>query len=264
MSRAATRALNVRIPARPRSVRPTVTADELHQRRRATFIAHGNSEEDAHLLAAHLASIPEQRSKAIHLPSVTIGGCIDLANAMPDLQPVLGSLFYQGQVVTLTANPGHGKSTTMISACVSLALQTSYGAMQPQRDGLAYYCSVEDLEGTRKRIFAEAVTRNLSVADRERLNRNLRWVQLHSVTAPSILREYIEEDAQGAKINTVMIDTGPAMFAGDNENDNVQQQQFVTEGRVLTNLPGTPCVVLFWHPVKNASFDNLTPRGPFR
>ena len=202
----------------------------------------------------------EQRAKG-ELPRVVVGGCLDLANAMEDLQPVLGSLFYQGQVITITAHPGHGKSTTMFHACACLTLQTAFGNMRPSRDDLVYYVSAEDVEGTRKRIFGESVVRKLDAAGRARLDSKLRWVHLRGITAPSVIREHIAADAGAADVSTVVLDTGPAMFAGDSENDNVQQQAFINECRVLTDLPGRPCVPVLWHPAKGAGADNLVPRG---
>ena len=59
----------------------------------------------------------------------------------------------------------------------------------------------------------------------------------------------------------IFIDTGPALFAGDDENANTQMQAFAESCRALTNIEGAPCVVIFWHPVKSANAENLTSRG---
>jgi hypothetical protein len=79
--------------------------------------------------------------------------------------------------------------------------------------------------------------------------------------APRIIREFIEGDAAGKPVSAVFLDTGPAMFAGESENDNVEMQGFATDCRVLTDIPGRPCTLVFWHPAKGATADNLTPRG---
>jgi hypothetical protein len=60
----------------------------------------------------------------------------------------------------------------------------------------------------------------------------------------------------------VVVDTSAAYFEGDNENDNVQQGNHARLLREhLTKLPGGPTVIVNSHPTKNASDENLVPRG---
>lgn len=62
-------------------------------------------------------------------------------------------------------------------------------------------------------------------------------------------------------IDLVIVDTGPAYFSGDQENDNVQAGQFARTLRGLTTLAGHPAVVVNCHPTKNANRDERVPRG---
>ena len=66
---------------------------------------------------------------------------------------------------------------------------------------------------------------------------------------------------RAAPVVAIFVDTGAALFAGDDENSNTQLQDFATSCRAFTEVEGAPCVVVFWHPVKNAQADNLIPRG---
>lgn len=195
------------------------------------------------------------------LPRAIVGGCLDLANAMPDLEYVASPCLIQGQVITLTGHPGHGKSTTGAGMAFAVALGERLGALLPVLPGRVYYVSAEDIEGTRRRIFAEAARRRLSADERVRLNHNLRWVQLNGAMTPGLILAHIEEDAGGELVRAVFVDTGPALFSGDDENANVAMQQFATDCRMLTTLSGAPCVVIYWHPAKSATADNLAPRG---
>src|SRR5262249_15681349 len=52
-----------------------------------------------------------------------------------------------------------------------------------------------------------------------------------------------------------------AYFEGDEENSNVQQGTHARRLRDLVNLTGGPCVIINCHPPKNATKDNLLPRG---
>jgi hypothetical protein len=58
----------------------------------------------------------------------------------------------------------------------------------------------------------------------------------------------------------LIIDTSAAYFDGDDENDNVQLGQHASNMREL-RIPGGPCTLINCHPPKNASDDNLLPRG---
>ena len=60
-------------------------------------------------------------------PLVAVGGMFAMADAMPDLTYVREPLFIQGQLVTLTAHPGHGKSTFAMREAFDL-LDSPHGA----------------------------------------------------------------------------------------------------------------------------------------
>jgi hypothetical protein len=62
-------------------------------------------------------------------------------------------------------------------------------------------------------------------------------------------------------IALVVIDTSAAYFEGDNENDNTQHGNYARMQRGLVNLPAGPTVLALCHPVKNATEENLLPRG---
>jgi hypothetical protein len=72
----------------------------------------------------------------------------------------------------------------------------------------------------------------------------------------------LEQTAQKlGGLSMVGIDTGAAYFGGKDENDNKQMGDYARLLRVLTALPGRPCTLVNTHPIKNASEDNLLPRG---
>jgi AAA domain len=59
----------------------------------------------------------------------------------------------------------------------------------------------------------------------------------------------------------VVVDSSAAFFLGDDENNNAQAGKHAAQLRQLTTLPGNPSVLTLCHPPKNASDDNLQPRG---
>jgi predicted transcriptional regulator len=58
-----------------------------------------------------------------------------------------------------------------------------------------------------------------------------------------------------------IVDTFAAFFQGDDENTNVEAGAHARLMRSLVNLLGGPCVLVNCHPVKNATAENLLPRG---
>jgi hypothetical protein len=70
-----------------------------------------------------------------------------------------------------------------------------------------------------------------------------------------------EEVEQLGGVGFVIIDTSAAYFEGDNENDNTQHGNYARMLRSLVNLPFGPTVLALCHPVKNATEENLLPRG---
>jgi energy-coupling factor transporter ATP-binding protein EcfA2 len=62
-------------------------------------------------------------------------------------------------------------------------------------------------------------------------------------------------------LDLVIVDTSAAYFTTDNENDNKQMGDHARMLRRFTTYPGEPSVIVASHPVKNATSDNLLPRG---
>jgi DNA-binding transcriptional ArsR family regulator len=192
---------------------------------------------------------------------VKIGGALSLALGMRDLEFVVAPILTKGQLGTLTGHPGHCKTTFAVGLCVHVALDLPFGPLQPKAGGLVYIVSAEDLQGTRNRILAEAARLRLSADDRARLDARLRWAHVEPTATTSVIREAIEDDSAGWSFALIFVDTGPALFPGDDENDNVALRNFIEGFANWRTLPGNPAVVLAWHPSKGATADRLEPRG---
>jgi hypothetical protein len=71
-----------------------------------------------------------------------------------------------------------------------------------------------------------------------------------------------DTEAEGSPPALVIIDTGPAYYDGEDDNDNVQQGRFARRiRRWIVGSEGSPAVLVLTHPTKNAQPDNLLPRG---
>lgn len=192
---------------------------------------------------------------------IVVGGALELAQSMPPLRYKVRPLFVAGQVGTKTGLPGHGKTTGMTSMLAHFSVGRALGPLALEEPGLLYIVSAEDFDGTRGRILAEAARMRLDEEDRARMNANLRWVHVKATASPAQIIEHIRRDAGGHDVALVFVDTGPALFPGDDENDNTAQRDFVAGFLLLREMPGNPCTIIAWHPAKGATADRLDPRG---
>lgn len=221
------------------------------------LIEAGVSENDAR------HSVAQAQRERLLSRDIIIGGALELADDMPEAQMALHPCLVHGHLLTFTARPGDGKSTLTMSLASAFVLDRELGPFVRDDDsaGLVYYVSAEDFTSTGLRIQAEAVRYRLTKDERMAFSAGLRWVHINTTPHPSVIAEEMRRDADGRRISLVIVDTGPALFAGDNENDNAQLQDFAVACRAFVQLPGGPCTLVNWHPAKGATADNLLPRG---
>ncbi|MFO1306611.1 MAG: AAA family ATPase [Burkholderiales bacterium] len=184
-----------------------------------------------------------------------------MALDMPDLEMIAAPLVAKGQLVTLTGHPGHAKTTFMTGMFAHLAIGRAYGPITLETEGLFYLVSAEDFQGSRDRILAEAARMRLDADERELLNAGMRWMQVEHNVGARAIRDAIKADARGANVVLVGVDTGPAMFCGEDENDNVALRNYVETYNCMSELDGRPGTIINWHPSKGAGSDRLDPRG---
>ena len=93
---------------------------------------------------------------------------------------------------------------------------------------------------------------------------DLETIEVYFVPGRFKISELIEkirdEVAKLGGVSLLIIDTSAAYFEGDDENSNVQLGAHASQLREL-GLPGGPTTIINCHPTKNATDDNLVPRG---
>jgi hypothetical protein len=62
-------------------------------------------------------------------------------------------------------------------------------------------------------------------------------------------------------VSLIIVDTSAAYFDGTEENSNTELGNYARMLRTLVEMPGAPTVLVLCHPVKNATRENLLPRG---
>jgi AAA domain len=169
----------------------------------------------------------------------------------------IDGLLRRGCLYSLTAPTGHGK--TAVALYLEVLLSTgSPLAGRAVEQGTGIYFAAENPEDVKCRM--------ILMADRMQLD--LVTLPLHFVEGGFNINDWSDHirgqvEAIGG-CSSVTIDTGPAFQAAcgfADENDNMSALRFALLLRSFTKLPGNPVVLVPTHPIKNATRDNLLPRG---
>jgi AAA domain len=154
----------------------------------------------------------------------------------------------------MTARTGAGKTSLALLFAASVALGQPIGPHQTEKGRVLYFAG-ENPDDIRARWIALA----------QRMDFDIEAIDVHFIPGPRKISDAISqiksEVAALGGVQFVIIDTSAAFFETDNENDTIQMLHHAHRLRDLVNLPGNPCVLTNCHPVKNATDDNLVPRG---
>jgi hypothetical protein len=167
----------------------------------------------------------------------------------------IDGLLQRGRIYSVTAPTGHGKTAVCMCLETHLGLGKDLGN-RPVEQGNAVYFAAENPDDLKARAIFMA----------SRLGRNdlpIYFVEggFNIDDWGDHIRAQVEAIGGAASLT---IDTGPAFLAAcgfADENDNMQALRFALKLREFTKMPGSPVVLVPTHPIKNATKDNLIPRG---
>lgn len=156
---------------------------------------------------------------------------------------------------SLTGKTGAGKTAILLL----IAAHVAKGMRLLDRDverGRVLYLAGENADDVRMRWIALA----------QQIGFDVNAIGVHflpGVFKISEMQSRIRDEVmQIGNVSQIIVDTAAAYFEGDDENSNTQFGEYARHTlRPLTTMPGEPCVIVACHPVKNASEDNLIPRG---
>ena len=160
----------------------------------------------------------------------------------------------KGFIYSMTAATGTGKTAVLLM----LAALTAEGGSISGRDiakGRVVYFAGENPDDVTMRWIGMAEKTGFDLYDTDVHFIKDRFSVPDAITS---IRAQVEI-LGGADL--VVIDTSAAYFHGQDENGNTELGKHARDLRMLTTLPGRPCVMVACHPTKNATADNLLPRG---
>lgn len=170
---------------------------------------------------------------------------------------LIDGIIQRNRLYSCTALTGHGKTAVWLT----IAAYMASGFVDPSlhvKPGHVLYLAAENPDDVRGRLILLA----------NKFGLDLPKLRMNFIEKPFSLQAAIPDmhrriDAQG-HVDLVVVDTSVAFLAASGaaeENSNLGMLNFAYMLRSLTELPGEPAVVALGHPTKNATRDNLLPRG---
>lgn len=184
-------------------------------------------------------------------------GIISSAEFVRDFTPpdyALDGVFQSRFFYSLTGTTGTGKTAVLLLLAAATALGLPVGG-RDVKPGRVVYFAGENPDDVQMRWIAAG----------HHLGFDPHSIDVHFLKGATDVSETIElirkdvEALGGASL--IIVDTSAAFFFGDDENSNTDAGRHARNLRQLTTLPGEPAVLVACHPTKNASADNLLPRG---
>jgi hypothetical protein len=155
---------------------------------------------------------------------------------------------------SLTGKTGAGKTALMLLLASHVALAKPL--LEREVDGgKVLYLAGENADDVRMRWIAMA----------QQMGFDISTIDVNFIPGVFKITEMYQrvraEIVLAGDVAAIFIDTSAAFFEGIDENDNKQAGDHARLLRRFTEMPGRPCTIAACHPVKNATDENLVPRG---
>ena len=192
-------------------------------------------------------------------PSRVIGAKTFMQSYVP-ISYTLGGILPSGYLYGLTAKQGSGKTAWKIAATIAVAMNRPDVIGCDVETGRVAYVSIENPTDFKMKLAVNCYAHNVSYDEIEP-----RVAIIDGRDTPEQVIEGLKLDAEeNGPFQLVCFDTFQAGFAAAGAggfNDNEAVLNYVIRLRPLTTLPGSPSVLMAFHPTKNAGEGELIPYG---
>lgn len=197
-------------------------------------------------------------AKAVSLQGSNVVPYTEFTSAMEPPSYIWHRVLQKGCLYALTAKWGHGKTAVMITVAMHVATGRDLGGHQVTRQRVLYLCG-ENPADVQLRTTAAALKFGM---DPDELAGKIFFTRRpFALDNEAELKNFVEEAATFGPFGMVVIDTGPAHSSAEEENDNREMHKLAMAMRDLMEPLGNPATVALMHPTKEATRDNLQPRG---
>src|SRR3984893_13660408 len=172
----------------------------------------------------------------------------------------LGGILPSGFMYGLTAKQGSGKTALKIAAALAVAFGREDILGCPVERGRVAYVTIENPVDFKMKLAVNCFVHNVSYDEAE-----TRIAIIDGRDTPEQIFDGLGLDAEkNGPFQLVCFDTFQAGFAAAGAgafNDNEAVLGYLIHLRPLTTLPGSPSVLVAFHPTKNAGETELIPYG---
>lgn len=167
---------------------------------------------------------------------------------------IIEGVVQRGRLYTLTAPTGSGKTAVMLYAATAIATGMQFCGLECEQGDVLFFAG-ENPDDVRARV----------IATLEFYGVNPNQCRLHFIPGTFSIRQDMnrlkQEAAKLPNLILIVVDTFAAYFDGEDENSNAQSLDFARVVRNLTQIESKPAAIMPAHPVKNATRQNLAPKG---
>jgi hypothetical protein len=191
-----------------------------------------------------------------HIPNV-----VSAQNFISELvapEYVWRQILRKGWLYALTANPGAGKTSIALLMSLKFAQGKPLHGNLTMKSRVLYLCG-ENPDDVRLRFERMLQEEQISPAD---IGDSICFTRRpFAIDSATQRQSFIDDVSAFGRFDVCVIDTGHAHSDAEEENDNRAAHDLGQCMRDLGSAIGNPCILALMHPVKNASRDNLLPRG---
>jgi hypothetical protein len=180
------------------------------------------------------------------------------AEFLKDFEPpdyVVDGILQRRFTYSITAQTGVGKTVVAMRTSAHVATGRPLAGREVQQGAVLYFAAENPTDIQMRWL---GLTQDMGI---DPATADVHFVAGATPLSQIAQRITNEIKDSGIRPALVVVDTSQALYEGSEDNDNVQQREHAQRMRSLTLLPGGPCVVVLCHPTKNASDENLVPRG---
>lgn len=220
--------------------------------------SHAHTNGQAHTDGEKRAERDREKTEKPSRPS-ELPPLLDAADFMATFTPpdyLVDGIIQRGRLHSLTSPTGHGKTAVALYVGCMVALGRNIGNIEVTQ-GEVIILAGENPDDLCGRLHASC--QFLGIDPCSLLIRVMPGNYPLTPDKAEVLKQQI--DNSGRPPALIIADTAAAFFDGDDDNHNVQMGAFARNLRVLTQCKGNPAIVVPCHPTKNASADQLLPRG---
>lgn len=171
---------------------------------------------------------------------------------------ILEKVIQKGQIYTLTAKWGHGKTALGLAMAMHIAAGIDFAGFRVKRSRVLYLAGENPFDVQMRSI---ALCREMDITP-SMLDG---WLYFSDKAFPindkEIKDAFVREAKKVSDVDLVFVDTGPAHTEIEEENSNGKMHKVAVSMREMAGDLNNSALITFMHPTQGATRDTLRSRG---